>query len=171
SRGVYPAWCLDTLVVNALIVVTLLLVIGGWLSAPWIARTFAPEYALVPGKLELTTLLIRIMLPFLTLIAIAVAMMGMLNALRRFFIPAVSPAVCNVATVCAAFGVVPVMPRLGWPRSAAIAIGTMLGGLGQIAIQWPLLRREGWRYALVLDASDPGLREMLRLMAPATIGL
>src|SRR5262249_60545000 len=123
SRGVYPAWCLDTLVVNAINAVTLLLVIAGWLSAPWIARTFAPEYALVPGKLELTTLLIRIMLPFLTLIAIAVAMMGMLNALRRVFIPAVAPPVFNVAALIPARALVPPMPRLGLARLAAATAG------------------------------------------------
>ena len=171
TRGRDAAWRLGNLVVNALITITLLLVVAGWIAAPWLARTLAPEYALVPGKLELTTQLIRIMLPFLALIAVGVAMMGMLNALRRFFIPAVSPAMFNLATLFAAFALVPLMPRLGWPRIAAIAIGTILGGLGQIAIQWPLLRREGWRYAPVLDASDAGLREVVRLMAPATIGL
>jgi putative peptidoglycan lipid II flippase len=97
QRGRDAAWRLGNLVVNALIAITVACVIAGWIAAPWLARTFAPEYALVPGKLELTTLLIRIMLPFLTLIAIGVAMMGMLNALRRFFIPAVSPAMFNVA--------------------------------------------------------------------------
>lgn len=170
-RGRAEAWRLGNLVINALIAITLLLVIAGWLAAPWLARAFAPEYALVPGKLELTTLLIRVMVPFLTLIAIAVAMMGMLNALRRFFVPAVSPAMFNVATLFAAFALVPLMPRLGWPRIAAIAVGTLLGGVGQIAIQWPLLHREGWRYAPVLDTRDEGLRDVMRLMAPATIGL
>jgi putative peptidoglycan lipid II flippase len=171
ARGRDAAWRLGNLVINALIAITLLLVIGGWIAAPWLAHTFAPEYALVPGKLELTTQLIRIMLPFLTLLAIGVAMMGMLNALRRFFIPAVSPAMFNVATLVAAFALVPLMPRLGWPRIAGIALGTILGGLGQIAVQWPVLRREGWRYQPVLAPRDPGLREVLRLMAPATIGL
>ena len=171
QRGRAAAWHLGNLVVNALIAITLILVLVGWLTAPWLAARFAPEYALVPGKLQLTTLLIRIMLPFLTLIAIGVAMMGMLNALRRFFVPAVSPAMFNVATLFAAFALVPLMPRLGWPRIAAIAIGTILGGFGQIAIQWPLLRREGWRYTPVLDARDQGLREVIRLMTPATIGL
>ncbi len=171
NRGREAAWHLGNLVINALIAITLAFVVAGWIAAPWLARTFAPEYALVPGKLALTALLIRIMLPFLTLIAIGVAMMGMLNALRRFFIPAVSPAMFNVMTLFAAFAIVPLMPRLGWPRIAGIAIGTILGGLGQIALQWPLLRREGWRYAPVLDAKDEGLREVMRLIAPATIGL
>jgi len=171
QRGRDAAWRVGNSVLNALIAITFALVIAGWIAAPWLARTFAPEYALVPGKLELTALLIRIMLPFLTLLAIGVAMMGMLNALRRFFIPALSPAMFNVATLFAAAALVPLMPRLGWPRIAAIGIGTILGGLGQILVQWPLLRREGWRYSPVLDVRDSGLREVMRLMAPATVGL
>src|SRR5262249_6702914 len=66
ARGRDGAWRLGNLVVNALIAITLIVVLAGWLAAPWLARAFAPEYAIVPGKLELTTLLIRIMLPFLT---------------------------------------------------------------------------------------------------------
>ena len=171
QRGRDSAWRLGNLVVNTLVAITCAVVLAGWIAAPWLARAFAPEFALVPGKLALTVLLIRIMLPFLTLLAIGVAMMGMLNALRRFFVPAVSPAMFNLAMLFAAFALVPLMPRLGWPRIAAIAIGTILGGLGQIAIQWPLLRREGWRYRPIIDLHDDGLREVMRLVAPATIGL
>jgi len=46
----------------------------------------------VPGKLELTVSLTRIMFPFLALVAVATALMGMLNSLHRFFVPAMSPA-------------------------------------------------------------------------------
>src|SRR6185295_6690316 len=48
---------------------------------------------------------------------------------------------------------------------------TLLGGLGQILIQWPLLRREGFRYRPLVDFRDPDLREVLRLMGPGTLGL
>ena len=111
------------------------------------------------------------MLPFLTTVAVSVAMMGMLNSLRRFFIPALSPAMFNVATIACAFALVPFMPALGLPPIAGIAIGALLGGLGQIALQWPLLRREGFRYQAVLDFKDPDLREVLRLIGPGTLGL
>ena len=94
----------------------------------------------MPGKLELTTLLTRITLPFLTMIALAAVVMGMLNALGRFFIPALSPAMFNIATVLSAFTLVPLMPRIGWPAIAGIAIGTVMGGAGQILLQWPVLR-------------------------------
>ncbi len=171
GRGRDAAWRLGNLVINALAVMTLAGVVLGWLLAPDLARWFAPEYALVPGKLELTTLLTRIMLPFLTMIALGVVMMGMLNALGRFFIPALSPAMFNIATLVSAFTIVPLMPSVGWPPIAGLAIGTVIGGAGQILLQWPFLRREGWRYRSILDTGDAGLREVLRLMGPGTLGL
>jgi putative peptidoglycan lipid II flippase len=63
------------------------------------------------------------------------------------------------------------MPSLGLPPITAIAIGTVVGGMGQIALQWPTLRREGFRYQAVVDFKDPDLREVLRLMGPGTLGL
>src|SRR5207237_2558248 len=128
TRGRAAAWRLGNLVMNALVAITVLCVVGAWVFAPGIVRAIAPEYAAIPGKLDLTIILTRIMLPFIPLVALSVAMMGMLNSLRRFFVPALSPAMFNVATIAAAFTIVPLMPRLGWPRIAGIAIGTLIGG-------------------------------------------
>src|SRR5262249_49537942 len=108
---------------------------------------------------------------FLTTVAVAVAMMGMLNSLHRFFLPALSPAMFNVATILCAFTIVPLMPRLGLSPIAGIGFATLIGGLGQIALQWAILPQEGFRYRPVLDFKDPDLREILRLMGPGTLGL
>ena len=172
ARGDTPsAWRLGNNVINALLVVTGVLVVLGLLFAGPLVRAFAGDYASVPGKLELTVLLTRIMLPFLTLVAVAAAIMGMLNSLQRFFIPSLAPAMFNIATILCALLLVPVMPRVGWPPIAAIAIGALLGGLAQILLQWPLLRREGYSYAPVLNWRQEGLRRVLLLMGPGTIGL
>jgi putative peptidoglycan lipid II flippase len=171
TEGREAAWRLGNLVVNALLIITGLLVAIGIVFARPITHAIAPWFAGTPGKLELTTELTRIMLPFLGTVAVAVAMMGMLNSLRRFFIPALSPAMFNVATIVCAFVLVPIMPRLGLQPIVGIAIGTVLGGLGQIALQWPVLRREGFRYHPIVDFTDPKLREVLRLMGPGTLGL
>jgi putative peptidoglycan lipid II flippase len=171
TEGREAAWRLGNLVVNALLIITGVLVAIGIVFARPITHAIAPWFAGTPGKLELTTELTRIMLPFLGTVAVAVAMMGMLNSLRRFFIPALSPAMFNVATIVCAFVLVPIMPRLGLQPIVAIAIGTVLGGLGQIALQWPVLRREGFRYHFLVDFTDPKLREVLRLMGPGTLGL
>jgi putative peptidoglycan lipid II flippase len=170
-KGKTAAWQLGNYVLNALLVVTGLLVTIGWLATRPLVTAYAGDYASVPGKLELTITLARIMLPFLTLAAIAAAVMGMLNSLRHYFVPALSPAAFNVATIACALLLPPVMPALGEPRIMAIAVAAILGGIGQIAVQWPSLRAEGFRYAPMLDRHDPGLHEVVLLMGPGTLGL
>ena len=172
SKGREEAWRLGSLVMNALLIVTGVLVILGIIFAPQITNAFVDaEFAAVPGKLELTTDLTRIMLPFLSTLAVATAMMGMLNSLHRFFIPSLSPAMFNVASIFSALALAPLMPRFGLDPIVGIAIGTLLGGAGQILLQWPALRKEGFRYQPIVNFSDPAVREILRLMGPATIGL
>jgi putative peptidoglycan lipid II flippase len=171
SEGKESAWRLGNNVITALLLITTLLVVLGIVFAGPLVRLFAGEYADVEGKLELTVFLTRIMLPFLTLVALAAAFMGMLNALHRFFIPALSPAMFNVGTILCAVILVPLMPRWGLPGIAAVAIGTIVGGFLQAATQWPALAREGFRYRPRLDLQDDGLRRVLVLMGPGTIGL
>lgn len=165
------AWRLGNNAINALLVVTGVLVVGGIAFARPLVTAFAADYAAVPGKLELTVLLTRIMLPFLTLVALAAVFMGMLNSLHRFFVPALAPAMFNVATIVCALLLVPLMPRFGVPPITAIAIGALVGGFGQLLIQWPLLRREGFAYRPFLDWKQDALRRVLLLMGPGTIGL
>jgi putative peptidoglycan lipid II flippase len=173
THGRDAAWRLGNLVINSLLFVTSVLVVLGIVLAEPITRIFAAgeEFAAVPGKLQLTVELTQIMMPFLTTIAVAVAMMGMLNSLHRFFIPALSPAMFNVVTILCAFTLVPYMASLGLEPIVGIAIATVLGGIGQIVVQWPVLRKEGFRYRPILDMRDPGVREILRLMGPGTLGL
>lgn len=169
--GRSAAWRLGNNVLNALLLVTGTLVVVGMIVASPLVMAYAGDYASVPGKLELTILLTRVMLPFLTMVAVAAVAMGMLNSLHHYFVPALSPAMFNVATIVCAVMLVPLMPALGLPRIVAIAGATLVGGFGQIAIQWPSLRREGFRYRPAFDPRDPGLRQVLLLMGPGTLGL
>jgi putative peptidoglycan lipid II flippase len=172
TSGREPAWRLGNHVINALIVVTGGLVILGIVFAePLILALAAEKYTNSPEKLALTVQLARIMLPTLTLIALAAAFMGMLNSLHHYFIPALSPAMFNVLTIVCAFALVPLMPVFGLHPIVAIAIGTLLGGVTQLALQWPTLHKEGFRYHLDLDWRDEGLRRILTLMGPGTIGM
>ena len=170
-NGKEDAWRLGNNVLNTLAVVTCVITIAGIVFARPLVSAYAGDYASVPGKLELTIQLTRIMLPFLAFVTCAAAVMGMLNSLHHYFVPALAPAVFNVATIAFAFGVVPLMPRMGLPRITAIAIAAVIGGLGQLVIQWPSLRREGFRHWWYIDLRDPGMRRVLVLMGPGTIGL
>jgi len=52
-----------------------------------------------------------------------------------------------------------------------VALATLVGGLGQLLIQWQPLRDEGYRYRPSLDVKDPALGHVLLLMGPGTIGM
>jgi putative peptidoglycan lipid II flippase len=171
TEGRESAWRLANNVITALLLITGILVVAGIVFAEPLVTAFAGDYAAEPGKLPLTVSLTRIMLPFLMLVALAAACMGMLNSLHHFFVPALSPAMFNVGTIICALTLVPLMPQFGLPAIAAIAIGTLVGGFGQLAVQWPALVREGYGYRPVLDFNDESLRRVLVLMGPGTIGL
>jgi putative peptidoglycan lipid II flippase len=110
------------------------------------------------------------MMPFLPMVSFAALAMGMLNAEEKFGVPALSPAMFNVATI--GWGVV--LMLLGLPMEQVAlgwAVGTLLGGLGQFLIQAPPLLRLGFRYQPEWAPGDPGIRQIAALMAPATVGL
>ncbi len=165
------AWRLGSQVLNALLIVTLVLVVAGVVFAEPLVRLLAGDYAEVPGKFELTVTLTRVMLPFLTLVALAAACMGMLNSLDRYVVPALAPALFNVASIAVTVIAVPTLVWLGQPTIYAMAYGVIAGGLAQLMLQWPALRGEGFRHRLVLDPNEPGLRQILLLMGPGTLGL
>jgi putative peptidoglycan lipid II flippase len=168
--GTPAAFRLANRVLTFLMVVLAVLVVLGIVFARLIVVTMASGFANEPGKVSLTVLLTQVMMPFLPLVSLAAVAMGMLNAEERFGPPALSPALFNVVTI--AFGAVlwamklpPDQVVLGW------AIATLAGGLAQFLVQVPALWRAGWRFRPEWAPHDPALREMGRLMAPATVGL
>jgi putative peptidoglycan lipid II flippase len=170
-EGRERAWRLGNAVINALVVVTGVIVVLAMLFAEPLVGLLAGGFSAVPGKFELTVLITRIVTPFLLLVAVAAACMGMLNSLNVFFVPALSPAMFNVASIVVAVALVPVAQAAGFQPILAVGIGALVGGLGQILLQWPALRAHGFRYRPILDFRDPGLKRVLMLMGPGTIGL
>jgi putative peptidoglycan lipid II flippase len=161
------AFRLGNLVVNTLLVVLVVIVLIGILATPWIVDLIAPGFKAIPGKSELTVLLARIMFPFLLLVSLAAVAMGMLNSLKHFGVPAFAPVFLNLGMILAGFFLCPLFD----PPIIGMALGVLLGGLGQWAVQLPSLRREGYRYRPVVSFSDPGVRRIIILMTPAILGL
>ena len=170
SGGQPAAWRLASQVINALLIVTGLIVVAGIVFAEPLVGLYAGDYGDTPGKLELTIQLTRITMPFLALIALAAVFMGMLNAMRRFFLPAISPAMFNVGLIIGAIASSWVGSVFGVQPIVSLAVGFVLGGFLQMAVQWPALHRAGFRHQWVLNLRDPGLHEVLILMGPGTIG-
>jgi peptidoglycan biosynthesis protein MviN/MurJ (putative lipid II flippase) len=119
-EGRDAAWRLGHSVVTAVVIATAVFAALGMVFADPLVRLLAADYALVPGKIELTVLLTRTMMPFLMLVATAAVAMGMLNSLDRFFVPALAPAVFNVCSILTTLALLPILGRLGGPALVAL---------------------------------------------------
>ena len=171
SKGAEEAFRLSNRVATALMLILSLICILGWIFAPTIVYWLAPGFYDVTGKADLTIHLTRIMIPFLLLIAFAAKAMGILNARNKFAIPAIAPVFFNLGSVIGGlFLGYTIGPALGLSPIEGMAFGTLVGGFLQFAVQWPSLRRAGFRYRPMLSLTDPGVRQIMRLMGPAIIG-
>ena len=149
-------------VLSLLLLLLPLLVGVGILLAPSYLPFLASGFP--QAKLSLTAGLAQVVFPFIALVSVAAVFMGILNARRRFLIPALAPVWFNVAMVAGAlflFRLFPAQPIYG------LALGAVLGGAGELLFQLPALRRVGFRFHLTLFPIHPAVRKMARLMAPA----
>lgn len=171
NRSPSEAWELASIVINALVVVLSGITLLIYFGAKPLVYLLVSGYSQIPGKIELTVHLTRIMSPFLLTVALAAAVMGILNTYNRFFLPALAPAFFNVFCILAGIFLSPFMPRIGEEPIAAMAIGSLVGGLSQLFVQAPALHDCGFHYRFRLQWSHPGLKRIMSLMLPAAFGL
>jgi len=176
------AFRLSNLVATGLIVVLGVFVVLGVVFAGPLVAFIAPGFQTDPSKFQLTVRLTRIMMPFILLVALAAQAMGVLNARGRFGMPALSSSFFNIGSIVGGLFSAALMtdPSFSHPIQAIVenptegivgmAYGVLIGGLLQYTVQWPSLRKEGFRYRPMLSFSDPGVRRMFGLMGPAVIG-
>jgi putative peptidoglycan lipid II flippase len=139
----------------------------GILLAQWIVTLMAPGFSAVPQKADLAVRLTRLMFPYLLFVGLAALAMGVLNAHRRFFAPALGPVALNVSMIAA---VLFLAPRLDPPING-LAIGVLVGGLGQFLIQIPALRRVGVSLVPSSELSHPALARIAALLGPSVVAL
>jgi putative peptidoglycan lipid II flippase len=139
----------------------------GIVLAPWIVRVIAPGFAADAAQWDLATRLTRMTFPYLLLVGLAALAMGALQAHGRFFAAALGPALLNVGMI---LGVTLLHTRVD-PPIVSLAIGVLVGGVGQLLVQVPSLRREGLLVPPSLDLRHPVLRRIVRLLLPSVFGL
>ena len=113
------------------------------IAAPALINLIAPQIVKDQELFNMTVLLMRIMSPFLWLISIAALFMGALNTYKSFFIPALAPATFNIAMILSILFLRGPLERLGFSAALSLAIGVLIGGVLQAAIQLPLLKKNG----------------------------
>ena len=157
-------WGLSHALLTRVFVLLTALGLLGVLGAPSIVRLMAPGFTEDPEKFALTVHLTRLLFPFITLVGLWAYFMGLLNSLHHFAVPALGPAVVNIAMIA---GCVWLVPRVH-PGILGVAWGVMVGAVIQLGMQvpaaWSLGFRWRWRWR------HPGSGEVLKLLGPRTLG-
>ncbi|MEJ2745070.1 MAG: murein biosynthesis integral membrane protein MurJ, partial [bacterium] len=171
NRSKRDAWELATAVLASLVVVSSIVVIIAVACAPWIVDVLLAGFRSDPGKLALTVSLTRWMFPYLIFVSLVALCMGILNSLHHFAVPSLAQAAFNLTVILSA---VYLAPRWGWHgknQIFAVAIGVLLGGVVQLGMQIPVLRRKGFHLVMGRIWNNPDLRRIIRLIIPALAGL
>ncbi|MCP4685077.1 MAG: murein biosynthesis integral membrane protein MurJ [bacterium] len=161
------AFSLARTVATAILLVVGGIVLLGMVATPLIIFISAKGFAADPAKFELTVSLTRLMFVYLLLVSLSALVMGMLNSFGRFGIPAVAPAVFNLGII---FSVVVLYGVLEVPVYA-LAIGVLVGGVGQLVVQLPSLVKIGFRFRLRFNFLDEGLKRVVKLFMPMVLGM
>ena len=181
--GEEAAWRLASRVFNASFLLLTLITVIGIFAAPAIVDLIFPgkgfqEVSLDPSehfgfesKRDLTVYLTQIMFPYLILVSLAAVTMGLLNSKGKFGLPASASSFFNVGSLIVGVYGYYVAPDLGLHRTTGMAVGVLVGGALQFLIQVPSMRRVGFRYQLLLSFRDERVRQVMRLIGPAILGV
>ena len=145
----------------------LFMVVLSEILAPLIIMVFAPGFVHDPTRYQLSVHMLRITFPYLLLISLVAFAGAILNTCGRFGVPAFTPVLLNVALIIAAWFFAPYSSTPIY----VLAWGVLAGGLVQLSIQWPYLKRVGLLPIPKLGFRDPGVRRVMKLMVPALFGV
>lgn len=154
-------WHLANIVLNALLVALSIITLLGVAFSPFIVRLMAPGFVSDPQKFAATITLTRWIFPYLLLICLAAYAMGILNSLKHFALPAFAPCLLNISII--------IFALLFGEGIKGLALGVLVGGVLQLAVQVPLLYFKGMRWRPQMDFNHPGLRQIFKLMVPRTL--
>ncbi len=139
----------------------------GIVAAPAIVYLSASGFARDADKFALTVTMVRICFPYILFVSLVSFCAGLLNTYAAFKAPAFTPVLLNLVFI--AFALL-VAPRLERPI-LALAWAVFFGGLAQLLFQIPFLKHIGMLPRPRWDPRDEGVIRILKLMAPAALGV
>jgi putative peptidoglycan lipid II flippase len=147
-------------------------------AAPWIIRLYihSGTHAQQVEAQRLGGQLLAMFMPQIVFYGIGSVMTALLNANRRFGVPMFAPVLNNLVVIAVGLTFhakvgsnIPALGDLTTGDKLLLGLGTTLGVVAMTMVQWPFLRRIGFRYSFVWNLRDPAIRKMARLSA-FTIG-
>jgi len=154
-------------VATALFLIVFIVAGLGVIGAPLLIQVSAPGFAADADKFALTVALTRITFPYILFMALVALSAGILNTWSRFALPAFTPVLLNLSFIGMALLAAPYFD----PPVFVLAWAVFLGGLLQLVLQLPALQRIGMLPRFDFAPHDTGVRRVLKLMAPAVLGV
>jgi len=175
QRDKRAARALAGTILGLLLLATAVLALIGIAFAPTVTALIAQGFD--PSRRELTTILVRILFPMTGLMVVSAWCLGILNTHRRFFLPYAAPALWNIAGIAAMVVAAQWLKGRGLPPdqqlyrlSLALAWGTVLGSVLQIAIQLPSCWKLLGGIALRVSLAPEGVRDVIIAWLPLVLG-
>jgi len=151
--------------------ILLLVSVLGVVFAPGLVSLFADGYKEYPGQFARTVTLTRWVFPYIFFMGTAALGVAALNTYQRFVATSFAPALLNVSFIALGLGLPAFLDAHGYDPALALAIAVLGGGLLQMLAQWPSLSKIGFFQSPTLELGHPGVREALRRMGPALLGM
>lgn len=160
-KGRDEFWKLANVLLNLMLIVLTLLAIAGVIFARPIVIAIAPGFLQDSSKLNITIALTKTIFPYLIFIGLAAYSMGVLHSIRHFTAPAFGMSLLNVSLILCMF--------IYRQDILGLGIGVLLGGFLQMAVQVPVLLKNGISFRQK-GFMHPQIRKMLRLLGPRVFG-
>ena len=166
NKSKKEAFELARTILTLLSIILVVITLAGILLTPWIVRLIAGGFGGEGPKYELTVLLTRITFPYILLVSLVAFFMGVLNSLKHFAAPAAAPIFLNLGIIGATYLISPYLtePVVG------TAIGVLIGGVLQVALQLPWVFKKGLTLRPHWDPTHPAVRRIGLLILPALFG-
>ena len=166
TKGKKNAWELVSITGTLLFII-----LGGLVVLAEISFSVIPSVFSLNQKWTLVLSLLMVTFPYVLFICMVAFAMAVLNSLKHFLMPALAPVALNICWIMGVLILTPVFGNTLDKKIFGIAIAILIGGMVQLAMQLPVLRREGITFKPSLYFAHPGLKRILALMLPIIFGL
>ncbi|MEL7597685.1 MAG: lipid II flippase MurJ, partial [Clostridiaceae bacterium] len=150
-------------ILNTAGIVTILFIVVGIITAPYIIYTFAPGFRENPEIFNSSIYILRIMFISLFFVCIQSIVTGILQAHKEFYAPAAMAFISNIIFV---IYLVFLSNKFGMN---GFAIATVMGFAAQLLINIPKFKALGYKYIFVLNFRDKSIIRLMKLMLPVII--
>lgn len=130
---------------------------------PYAMPVVVPKFS--QEKLDLAIKYSRLLMLTPIFFSISYILGGVLNTHKRFFAYSLAPLFYNLSIIV---GAAYFAPKYGL---IAVIYAVIIGSFCHLLVQLPSAIRVGYRYQTVMDYKNAGVKKIVRLMVPRTIGL